>query len=244
MKSLTWLVTILIGSIVISCSEDSATNQTNPADTPYIIEIDPANFVLASSVTGNTYFPITFGQILNYEGENEEGLIVAVEEVYTNAGKVIMGVQCITVEVSEFEGGELVELTLDWYAQDVDGNMWYFGEDVTDFENGQVVGHGGAWEAGVDGALPGIIMPVNPFVGMWYRQEYYEGEAEDVGQVILMGETLTVPFGTFSNCMRTLEYSPLTPKIEENKIYAPGVGLLRAVATKGESGFEDLVSVN
>jgi hypothetical protein len=106
-----------------------------------------------------------------------------------------------------------------------------------------VVSTSGSWESGVDGALPGIIMMQDPLIGIWYRQEYYKGEAEDVAQVLSIGETMTVPYGTFTNCLRTLEYNPLEPGVEENKIYAPGVGLLRAVATRGGSELEELVAV-
>ena len=143
----------------------------------------------------------------------------------------------------EYVDGELIEDTDDWYAQDKEGNMWYFGEDSREIEDGEVVSTAGSWEAGVDGALPGLIMLANPIPGIWYRQEYYAGEAEDVGQVLSLYESVSVTYGQFNNCLQTAEWSLLEPGIVENKFYAAGVGLLKAIAVKGESGYEDLVDI-
>ena len=117
------------------------------------------------------------------------------------------------------------------------------GEDVDDFENGELVGHDGAWEAGVGGgAIAGIIMPTNPTVGMFYRQEFLEGEAEDLAEVISLNETITVKFGIFSNVLKTKEWNPIEKDSEEYKYCAEGVGFLRAEGI-GEPGFEELVSI-
>ena len=121
--------------------------------------------------------------------------------------------------------------------------MWYFGEASKEIENGNVVGTGGSWEAGEDGALPGIIMLADPLPGMWYRQEYYEGEAEDVAQILSLDYTTTVPFGSYTSCLQTAEWNLLEPGVVEHKIYTAGVGLLEAIAVKGESGFEELVAI-
>lgn len=239
------LIRLMAGLAIIAmlgCEKEDP-DPSNPANSPYLVSIDPANFLPGDSITGNTYFPIAIGRTWNYVGEDEAGKAVTVTERVTDSIRVVMGVQCRVVQASEYEEGELVEDTFDWYGQDRSGNVWYFGEDSREIEGGQVVSTSGSWEAGLDGALPGIIMLAQPLEGLWYRQEYYAGEAEDVGQVLSLNETITVPYGTFNNCLRTLEYNLLEPGIEENKIYAPGVGLLRAIATKGEKGFEDLVSV-
>ncbi len=143
----------------------------------------------------------------------------------------------------EYVDGELIEDTDDWYAQDKEGNMWYFGEDSREIEDGEVVSTAGSWEAGVDGALPGLIMLANPIPGIWYRQEYYAGEAEDVGQVLSLYESVNVSYGSFTNCLQVAEWNLLEPGIVEHKFYATGVGLLKAVAVKGESGYEDLVDI-
>ena len=238
------LVSLGCGVFLIGCDDDD-NNQDNdpfsPLDLPYLVNIDPSDFV--DTITGNTFMPLVSGTTFFYEGEDEDGILVEVEEYVTDSLIIIMGVTCIVVEAREYEDGELVEDTDDWYAQDLEGNMWYFGEYSEEYEDGQVVSTEGSWEAGVDGALPGIIMLADPIVGLWYRQEYYEGEAEDCAQVLSLDETVTVPYGTFDNCLQTAEWSPLESDVLEHKFYAPGVGLLRAVAVEGESGFEDLVNI-
>ena len=243
MKSLVWILLVAVFLFPTGCDKDNELDLSNPADSPYVVTIDPGDFLPGDSITGNLYFPLTVGKTLTYEGEDEDGVPVTVVENITDSIKTIMGVACRVVRAREYENDDLVEDTYDWYAQDRSGNVWYFGEDTHEIENGVPVNSSGSWTAGTDGALPGIIMLAEPLVGVWYRQEYYQGEAEDVAQVLSIGETLTVPYGTFSNCLRTLEYALLEPGIEENKIYAPGIGLLRAVGTKGEGGFEDLVSI-
>ncbi|MBL7996239.1 hypothetical protein JNM05_12790 [bacterium] len=243
MKKTIWITVALAAFILPGCDkEESDANFTNPADSPYAVTIDPADFLPGDSITGNTYFPLIVGQTMIYEGF-DDGESETVEVIVMDSIKTIMGVDCRIVRDKAFENDELVEDTFDWYAQDRSGNVWYFGEDTHEIENNVPVNSDGSWEAGVDGALPGILMFAEPIVGVWYRQEYYKGEAEDVAQVLSIGETLTVPYGTFTNCLRTLEYPLLEPGNEENKIYAPGIGLLRAVATKGGSGFEELVSI-
>jgi len=238
------VMVIAMNAMLSGCSEDSScpTCPTNPADMPYEVSISPADFI-DSNITGNTFFPINAGQTYIYEGENEEGIPVRVEEKYTDQTRSIMGITCVVVEFREYEDGELIEETFDWYAQDIDGNVWYFGEDVMDYEGGEPVGTSGSWEAGVDGALPGIIMPANPIEGFWYRQEHYEGEAEDVAQVLSLNETVTVAYGTFSNCLQTAEWTPLEPGIVAHKYYAPGVGMVRDVTVQDSSGFENLVEI-
>jgi len=235
---------VLSGLLLMMSCEDGATDPEpeNPLDMPYSVVIDTADFE-DSNITGNAFFPLTPGTTFVYEGEDEDGLSVRVEEEYTANTKVIMGVTCVVVNAREYEEGSLVEDTFDWYAQDKQGNVWYFGEDSREIENGQIVSTAGSWEAGVEGALPGIVMLANPIEGLWYRQEYWEGEAEDVAQVLSLNETVPVPYGTFNNCLQTAEWNPLEPGIVEHKFYASGVGLLRAVAVKGESGFENLVEI-
>ena len=125
--------------------------------------------------------------------------------------------------------GELVEEAWDWYAQKNDGAVWYFGEAVENYEEGVLINHDGAWEAGVDGALPGIIMLATPQNGVKYREEFYEGEAEDEAQIIHTGRAVSIDFGTFENCIVTRNWTKLEPGIIEQKIYAPGIGLVREI---------------
>ncbi len=241
MRISTWTIIVLASFMLPGCEKDDP-DATNPNDTAYEVTIDPADFLPADSVAGNTYFPMPVGRIMIYEGEDEGADILVVERV-TDSVRYILGVACRVVSAREYENGSLIEDTYDWYAQDRSGNMWYFGEDSREIEGGEVISTSGSWESGVDGALPGIIMPANLFVGMWYRQEYYKGEAEDVAQILSLGQTQNVPLGNFSDCLRTLEYTRLEPGVEENKIYAPAVGLLRAEATRGGSGYEELTEM-
>ncbi|MCF7814623.1 MAG: hypothetical protein K9N40_09100 [Candidatus Cloacimonetes bacterium] len=243
MRSSITIILILTTLFILSgcCDDECPTSPTNPSDQPYNVDIDPANFT--DNITGNAFYPLDVGSTMHYEGENEDGEPVVVDEFVTDSTVVIMGVTCIVVRAVEYENGEMVEDTDDWYAQDLDGNIWYFGEYSEEIEDSQVVSTHGSWEAGVDGALPGIIMMAEPIVGTWYRQEYYEDEAEDCGQIISLSETVTVPYGTFENCLQIAEWTPLEPGVVEHKFYAAGVGLLRAIAVEGDSGFEDLVSV-
>jgi hypothetical protein len=139
--------------------------------------------------------------------------------------------------------GELQELTFDWYTQDVDGNVWYFGEDSKEYANGVVTSTGGSWEAGVNGALPGIIMLADPRVGTAYRQEYYRGEAEDMGKVVALGEHVSVPAGSFDDVVVTQDFTPLEPSILERKYYAPGIGVVLERLVEGGAESSRLVDV-
>jgi hypothetical protein len=155
-----------------------------------------------------------------------------------------MWVTCVVVMDSEWVGNELEEVTADWYAQDDSGNVWYFGEESKEFENGQVVSTEGSWEAGVDGAQPGIVMKGNPIIGDIYRQEYYAGEAEDMGEVLSLSDTVSVPYGSFQNCLRTKDWTPLEPGIIENKFFALNVGEIKSVVVEGGSETIVLISIS
>jgi len=205
----------------------------------YSSVINPDDFV---EVIDNPYFPLTPGTTFVYEGESEGEPIR--DEVYvTNETRTVMGVKTIVVRDREFEDGELAEETFDWYAQDKDGNVWYFGEDSREYDEGEVVITEGSWEAGGNGAQPGIIMKGNPQVGDTYRQEYLAGEAEDMAEVVSMNESVSVPYGSFENCLKTREWTPLEPGIEENKYYAAETGLLLEITVRGEAEKLELVEI-
>ncbi len=191
-------------------------------------EIDPANFTI---VIDNPYFPLNPGAEFIYEAETEDGLEV-VTSIVTNNTKVVMGVTTRVVSVVEELDGEVIELTEDWYAQDLDGNVWYFGEFAEEFEDGEVSTEG-SWEAGVDGALPGIIMLADPEVGQSYAQERAPEVALDMGRILDLSTTVTVPFGTFENCLKTADFNNFEPGSNEFKYYAPGIGLILEVQPSG-----------
>jgi hypothetical protein len=188
--------------------------------------INPSDFV---STIDNPYFPLTPGTTFIYEGATEKGN-EHVEVKVTHNTKVIFGVTCVEVRDTVTVDGVLAEDTLDWYAQDKDGNVWYFGENAVEFDaTGEVVGLGGSWKAGVNGAKPGIIMEAHPQVGDLYRQEFALGAAEDMAGVLSLNESITVHSVTYNNCLKTKEFSPLEPDVLENKFYAPGVGNIQTV---------------
>jgi hypothetical protein len=138
-------------------------------------------------------------------------------------------------------GGEVVEDTRDWFAQDRDGNVWYLGEDSKEYEAGKVVGTEGSWEAGVGGARAGIVMPARPAVGLAYRQEFAEGEAEDLGEVVRVGVSEDVGSRRLDDLVVTKEWNPLEPRVVEEKYYARGIGLVLEVVTRGGAGRTELV---
>jgi len=182
------------------------------------------------------------GTTFVYEGESE-GEAIRDEVFVTNETRTVMGVDTVVVRDREFEDGELVEETFDWYAQDKDGNVWYFGEDSREYEDEELVSTAGSWEAGVNGAQPGIIMEGNPQIGDTYRQEYLAGEAEDMAEVVSLNESVSVTYGSFEDCLKTKEWTLLEPGIEENKYYAAGTGLLLEMTVKGESERLELVDI-
>jgi hypothetical protein len=203
-------------------------------------QIDPNNFV---DVVDNPYFPLEPGTTYIYEGETE-GVPTRDVMTVTSDTKVILGVTTIVVHDQAFEEGILVEDTFDWYAQDVDGNVWYFGEDTKELdEDGNVISTEGSWEAGVDGAEPGIIMEANPKKGDKYQQELAPDVAEDMAQVIGFEDSFCVPYGCFEDVLVTKEWSPLDKGAVENKYYAPGVGFIYSEMVKGGDEFTELVRV-
>jgi hypothetical protein len=198
-------------------------------ETPYDPEITPADFIdptqIGDTVTPNPYFPLIPGTGWIYEG-GDETIIVTV----TDDTKQILGITCIVVKDVVKENGGVIEETDDWYAQDKVGNVWYFGEIARNYENGELVDIEGSWKAGVDGAKPGILMKAAPHLGDVYRQEFSLGDAEDIGEILSLTGTETVPAASCSgNCLVTKDYSPLEPDAVENKYYAPTIGLILEV---------------
>jgi hypothetical protein len=195
----------------------------------YQPHIDPTNF---QSIVDNPYFPLVPGTILKYV-ETEGGETSEIEVTVTSETKIIMGVKCMVVHYVLTTKRGVKEDTYDWYAQDKDGTVWYFGELTKEFKRGGRVGTEGSWEAGVRGAQPGIIMPGDPHPSKPYRQEYMPGKAEDMAQIIATNEAVTVPAGTFTTCVKTRDWSMLESG-NEYKWYAKGVGVVRTQSSGGE----------
>lgn len=187
--------------------------------------INPDDFV---DTIDNPYLPLIPGTTHRYEKQTDEGLEV-ITVIVTNETKEILGVTCIVVRDTVTLDGVLIEDTLDYFAQDTLGNVWYFGELAQNFENGELANLDGSWTAGVEGAKPGIVMKAAPQEGNIYRQEFFLGEAEDVAKVISTVGTVSVPVGDFNNVVITEDFSPLEPDHVENKYYAPSIGLVLEV---------------
>jgi len=211
-----------------------ACDGNTPAGPDYDPDFDPADFVVG---VDNPFLPLVPGTTWTYEGETEDGTETIVVEVLADT-RTVAGIVAVVVRDRAFIDDELAEDTFDWFAQDRDGNVWYLGEDSKEIEDGEVVSTEGSWEAGVDGALPGIVMWADPaaHVGEEYRQEYYEGEAEDWGKVVALGQDVAVAFGAFAGCVRIEEWNDLEPGELENKFYCAGIGLV--LETKEEERVE------
>jgi hypothetical protein len=226
-------------------SDDDDQSQTQPAggDLPQgsePVKLDPADF---STEIDNPWWPMKPGSRWVYRETDSEGADQRVVVTVTNkTRKIANGVEARVVRDEVTEDGEPVEVTDDWYAQDKDGNVWYMGEHTTEYEDGKATTTAGSFEAGRDGAQPGIIMPAKPEAGMKYRQEYYKGEAEDEGEIVSVDEQAEVPAGHFPGVLMTKDTNPLEPKVLEFKFYARGVGPVLAVSVSGGSDREELLS--
>ena len=196
------------------------------------VTLEPADF---TTDIDNPYFPLQPGTRAVFR-EGDQQVVIKV----TNDTKKIEGITARVVRDTVTENGALVEDTFDWYAQDSAGNVWYMGEDTTEYENGKPKTKEGSWQAGVNGAEPGVIMPAKPQPGQAYRQEYYKGHAEDSAEVVSIDAKVTVPFGTFENSVKTKDTAPLGGGSLEHKYYAKNVGLVLAESSGG--GREELVS--
>jgi hypothetical protein len=195
-----------------------------------VVELDAGDFV---DRIDNPNWPMAVGSRWVYRETDGDGGEQRVEVTVTDRTRTILGIDATVVRDVVSEDGAVVEDTFDWYAQDKDGNVWYLGEDTKEYENGKVVSTEGSWEAGVDGAQAGIIIPGEPAVGQAYRQEYYEGEAEDNGEILSLDATAKVPYGSFYGVLKTKDTNALEPGVLEHKYYAKDVGLVLAVNVSG-----------
>jgi hypothetical protein len=227
-------ITVLAAGLALS-----AVNFTVAAPTPATDDINAENF---TTNIDNPFFPLQPGTTFIYKG-SKEGSKQRDEFAVTDRTVVIDGVTCRVVHDKVFMQGVLQEDTFDYFAQDVDGNVWYFGEDTEELDSkGRVVSTEGTWRAGVDGAQPGVIMEAHPKVNDHYFQEVAAPIAQDEAIVLNLHEIVAVPFGKFTNCLQTKEFTQLEPGNIEHKFYARGVGFILGVVVKG--GKERLALVN
>jgi hypothetical protein len=198
------------------------------------VKLRPANF---TTRIDNPYLPMRPGSRWVYR-EGRHRVVVTV----TRRTRVVSGVRARVVHDVASLRGRVVEDTYDWYAQDRRGNVWYLGEATREYAKGKRPDTSGSWEAGVDGAQAGVVMPARPRTGMTYRQEYLKGEAEDAARVLGTHERASAPFGTFRHVVLTKDYTPLEPDLVEHKFYARGVGQVLAVTVSGGRERQELLS--
>jgi hypothetical protein len=228
---------VLLPALFAACAQSGSDSPTAPAGAVFskldCVNVDADHIVPADFVgtVDNPYFPLKPGAHYTFRSQTDEGEEVT-DDTVTPDTKNILGVETVVVHDVVALNESKIEETFDWYAQDKDGNVWYFGEDSRQFENGVQTGTEGSWEAGVDGARAGIIMLACPKVGNTYSQEFLAGVAEDVGRIASLSKPASVPYGSFASCLKTLDSSVLDPGADEYKFYARGIGLVLEVEKK------------
>ncbi|MGH6816741.1 MAG: hypothetical protein ACREC6_13670 [Hyphomicrobiaceae bacterium] len=205
----------------------------------YNPKIDPADFT--TNIT-NPYFSLPVGKKIVFESRKGNG-VEKTEIQITGEKRQVMGIETLVYWDRVWLNDNLIEDTRDYLAQDKDGNVWYFGEDVKNYVGGKLSNRAGSWLAGADGAKPGIWFKANPRVGDKYRQEYYRGKAEDMAEVVAVGETVTIKRGTYKNCVKTYDWTPLEPNAKEHKYYCPEVGGLALIVDLQSGARTELVEV-
>jgi hypothetical protein len=207
---------------------------------------EPSNLSPGDFTTSidNPYWPMPVGRTWHVHVSNPQGESLQETITVTDQTKRIAdGVTARVVRDIVYDRGMPSEITDDWYAQDQNGNVWYFGEETAsiDLKTGKR-DTSGSFQAGRDGADAGVAMPANPTVGLTYREEYYKGHAEDRSKVLATGQQAEAPAGHFTDAILTDDYSPIEPTVSEYKLYAKGVGPVVAVSVSGEAEREDLIS--
>ena len=215
---------------VAPTSLESAVATSDPNAARITIPFDPGNF--GTVTENNRFFPLTPGYRYAYVTETPEGRETN-DVVVTRDTKTILGVETTVIRDQVFLEGSLTEDTFDWYAQDKNGNVWYFGEDTKTYDHGVLVTTQGSWEAGKNGASAGIIMLANPKIGDQYYQEFAPGVVADQGKVLSLKEAVTVPYGTFTSCLKTADWTPIEPGNRAFKYYAEGIGVVLEVSHNG-----------
>ena len=237
MRTTPVLLAILVATSAAVAMPVSASMPASPA----AAAVNPADF---SSPRANPYFPLRPGTVTTLRGRDEGTRLV--ERVYVTARtKMIEGVRTRVVrDITRRADGTAAEVTTDWYAADNAGNVWYFGEATATYdEKGHLESREGSWQAGRGGAVAGMIMPAHPHAGQAFRQEMLRGHAEDQAWIVgRFGRTKT-PLKTFNRVVRSFEWTRLEPGVISEKLYAPGVGIVKERNLTGGDEFLQVVSV-
>ena len=224
-----------VTALVLAACGGGDGGSTKPASTP-----NPADF---QAKVDNRFYPLTSPTVRVFEGEERDadtGKVIKtrVEEHVLAKTDTVAGVSVSVLEVKAYKDGELVESTLDYFAQHKDGSVYYFGERLDEYEGGKVVGHKGQWLAGEGKNLPGVFMPPQPTSGQTFEQEKAPGVAEDTSKIVAVDQSISTPAGSFKGCVKTEDFTPLD-KTTEHKYYCPGVGVVREEFAEGHL---DLIS--
>ena len=235
---------LFTGIILAACTEPTIPNPNTPTDTRSLFDLSSQSFQPKSD---NPYFPLVPGTTFHYQSQTKDGLETE-DFIVTSDTKLILGVTTRVIEDIVRLEGVITEHTFDWFAQNVEtGDVWYFGEDSRQFDpvTGKLIGREGSWQAGRKGAQAGIIMWSDPaaHVGETYREEFAPGVAEDMARVVSLDARARVPYGSFTGCLQTDNFTPLDPDVQESKYYCPGVGLVLEVAKGGGKERNELVSI-
>lgn len=234
-----WIATIGLVTVLAGGSLASGVRAQTP-ETDTRAAVDPADF---RAPVQNPFFPLEPGTVSIYRG-TEDGNRLRERLAITNRRKVIQGVTTTVVNDVLHTNGLLAEKTVDWYAADNDGNVWYFGEATATYdEQGHVISTEGSWQAGVDEAVAGMIMPAQPKPTDAYRQELFRGHAEDQAWITQNNARIAVPYGTLDGVVRSFEWTRLEPRVLAQKFYAPGLGIVREQDVAGGTELLELVEV-
>jgi hypothetical protein len=235
---------VLAAFVLAACAEPTSTTPITPTSGPataFGLAAAPAGAFVPQS--NNQYFPLVPGTSFHYQAKTEDG-IETEDFTVTTQTKVVQGITTRVIEDIVRLDGAITEHTFDWFAQDtISGDVWYFGEDSRAFDpvTGKLISREGSWEAGKKGAQAGIIMEGHPQVGDTYREEFAPGVAEDMARVTSLDARANVPYGNFRGCLKTENFTPLDPDVQEVKYYCPGVGLLLEVDGKERN---ELISIS
>jgi hypothetical protein len=230
---------LLISSISASFQPIKAQSSITLAPCP---SFDSSKFSESTKIT-NPHLPMTPGTVSVYPGVMNGNPQVSIVNI-THQTRMIDSVMTIVVNDTVKENGKEVETTLDYYAQDNSGNVWYMGEDALQIKNGKVIGNSGSWLGGVSGAQPGFIMEAHPKVGDFYCQESSPGVAQDQAKVISVSSSVCVPWVCANNhVLLTEETSPLDPGAVEDKWYVRNIGNAMAKDVAGGQDETQLAAV-
>jgi hypothetical protein len=231
-------------AVAAACGSSSQSTSSLPSGSTPVTATAPDASNFDGHVVDNQWFPLVPGMTWAYRGV-KDGQPSREIMVATSQTKTIQGVPCTVVSDKLYLSGALEERTLDYYAQDKDGNVWYFGEDTAELKpDGSVKSTEGTWLSGRDGAEAGIFMPADPQVGQSFRQEYYKGQAEDHFRILSLSEQVKTPGATSDQAMLTMEWTPLEPNVVDHKYYVQGIGTVLEQTAKGPLERNTLVSVH